>query len=117
MVIKSEAENIHSYHDSKWKPDAHCKICKKEIMTADQAQAEKLKILIQEFSKDADIVKIVTDIEARIATTQYHYGDYMAALSQFNKSRTMLYIMSQAMVRAGADVEGVAWAVRLLKGE
>jgi hypothetical protein len=79
-------------------------------------QNEKVALLIEELSKDPDVIKIVKDIEGKIMTTQDHYGDYMEFLSQYSKSMTELYIISKAMIKAGANANGVSWAVKLLKG-
>jgi len=79
---------------------------------------DKANMLIEEFSKDTDIVEFVKRTEGRIATTKGHYGEYMHFLSPYTgKDPIYLYILSQALIKAGADSYGVAWAVRILKGE
>ena len=80
-------------------------------------QNEKVQGLIKEFSTDKDIVQVVKDIERRYATTQDHYGDYMSFLAPYQSKATALYIISEALVIAGANRNGVNWAVRILKGE
>ena len=87
------------------------------MLIKDTERDGKVKGLIEELAKDPDVINAVKDIEGRIMTTKYHYGDYMAFLSPFTKQVGALYIMSQALILAGADYEGVQWAVRLLKGE
>lgn len=82
-----------------------------------KAAWDKVNGLIAEFAIDPDVKKIVADIEGGMETTQYHYGDYMAALSPYAKKGPMaLHILSKAMVKAGGDPDGIAWAVKLLKG-
>ena len=84
--------------------------------TAQQTQQEKVKGLVIEFSKDQDIIDTVKLIEGRIATTQDHYGDYMNFLTPYQSKATALYIISEALILAGANRKGVAWAIKLLKG-
>ena len=79
-------------------------------------QQEKVQGLIKEFSIDKDIIQVVNDIESRHATTQDHYGDYMSFLAPYQAKPTALYIISEALVLAGASREGVAWAIKILKG-
>ena len=80
-----------------------------------QDQISKAKALVIEFSKDPDIIQVVKDIESRYATTQDHYGDYISFLTPYKG--TALYIISEALVMAGASRAGVVWAVRILRGE
>ena len=79
-------------------------------------QAEKIKNAVNDLAKDKDIIKIVSDIEGRIKTTKGHYGDYMAFLNNFVKDKVSLYIMSEALLLAGADPEGISGALMILKG-
>jgi hypothetical protein len=87
-----------------------------QTLTAQQTQQEKVQGLIKEFSVDKDIIQAVTDIESRYATTQNHYGDYMSFLAPYQAKPTALYIISEALVLAGASRAGVAWAIKILKG-
>ena len=80
-------------------------------------QREKIVKLIDEFSKDPDIKKAVSDIKERPMTTQNHYGDYLGFLTQFSKNKVMLTIVSSAMIKAGADAKGIYWANRLIGGD
>jgi hypothetical protein len=84
----------------------------KDINSTDQKL--KLEAAIDDLARDPDIKKIVADIEGRIKTTKGHYGDYMSFLTNF-KDRTSLYIMSQALLKAGADQEGISGALMILK--
>lgn len=81
-----------------------------------QTQAEKIQGLIQEFSKDRDIIEAVRSIEARPATTQDRYADYMAFLTPYTGKQTALYVISQAMILAGGNRAGISWAIRILTG-
>ena len=53
----------------------------------------------------------VTAIEARLATTRDHYGDYMQMLSPYpREQRSTIAIL---LLKAGANQAGVRWAMRL----
>lgn len=57
----------------------------------------------------------VTKIEASIKTTQNHYGRYMALLSQISKGdKHLAMVFSLAMVKAGANREGIKSALQIL---
>ena len=79
-------------------------------------QMDKVRGLISEFSKDKDIVDTVALIEGRMMSTKGHYGDYMSFLAPYQAKPTALYIISEALRIAGGNSEGIAWAVKLLKG-
>ena len=85
-----------------------------ELHTEEEKKA-KIQAAIKDLGTDPDIIKIVADIEGRIKTTQGHYGDYMAFLTNFQKDRVMLYIMSEALLMAGADHQGISGALMILK--
>ena len=70
--------------------------------------------LIKELAED--VRPYVEKIEARPMTTKGHYGDYMGLLSQFKDKVTQL-AMAMACKEAGANVEGVDWAMRMLTGK
>ena len=53
----------------------------------------------------------VTKIEARLATTRDHYGDYMVMLSAGPKEQRAT--MAILLIKAGANCTGVRWALRL----
>jgi len=73
------------------------------------------KALITELAND--VRPEVEKIEKRIATTKDHYGDYMSLLSHFqDKGKMMVVVMAMACKEAGANPNGVNWAVRLLVG-
>jgi len=74
------------------------------------------KALITELAND--VRPEVEKIEKRIATTKDHYGDYMSLLSHFtSRGKAMLVVMGMACKEAGANSNGVDWAVKLLIGE
>lgn len=52
-----------------------------------------------------ELNKVVSQIENSIATTQYHYGEYMAIVKDMTTAVLLL--------AAGANLEGIKWAVRL----
>lgn len=83
---------------------------------ATKTQAEKIKMLVAEFSKDPDILDFVQRTEARTATTRGHYGDYMTFLSPYASKPAALMIVSMALIAAGADRSGVDAAMQIIKG-
>lgn len=63
---------------------------------------------VDDFAADPDIQKMVKDIEAKPATTQHHYGDYGAALSQMAQGRRIVaQLLALAFIKAGANRTGV----------
>lgn len=80
-------------------------------------QQTKVDGLIQEFSKDPDIMGFVQKTESGIKTTQDNYGAYMAFLTPYANKSMALHIISEALKLAGANANGVAWALRILKGQ
>jgi hypothetical protein len=57
---------------------------------------------------------LVESLEAMPATTKDHYGNYMRLLSDIPKERRKVFAM--ILIKAGANYNGVAWALRLLNG-
>ena len=76
-----------------------------------------MEVLATDISNEPDIIKMVKEIEGRPATTQNHYGDYMAFLSPISKDRIVLEVMGMALVKVGANPQGIAWANRILVGQ
>jgi RNA binding exosome subunit len=75
---------------------------------------EKIEKMIKE---TAEILRPeVEKIEASIMTTKGHYGEYMALLSSFAQSKAKLFIVSKALLHAGANKEGIAGALMILNG-
>lgn len=78
---------------------------------------EKIESAIESIATDQDVIAIVKGIEAGPETTQGHYADYMMLLTQYAKtSKALLYVFSQALIRAGANAYGVKWAIKILTG-
>jgi hypothetical protein len=73
---------------------------------------EKIKKLVSELA--GDFKPSVLKIEARIATTRNHYGDYMALLSSIAKTENHARLFALAMIEAGANRQGVNDAMRVL---
>lgn len=73
---------------------------------------EKLKKLVTELA--GDFKPAVEKIEAKIATTRNHYGDYMALLSSLAKSKQHAQIFALAMIEAGANRQGVNDALQVM---
>ena len=62
-----------------------------------------------------DMVPIVKSIEDGIKTTQDNYGRYMSLLQQLAGSdKTMLFVVSRALVGAGANAQGVHSALGII---
>lgn len=56
----------------------------------------------------------VAKIEASPATTKAHYGRYMTLLSGLTGYKRE--VMALALIEAGANTEGIAWAFKLTGG-
>lgn len=72
---------------------------------------EKLDAMVKDLA--ADLRKPVTKIEASIATTQNHYGDYLDLLTGITKDVQARKVVALALVEAGANRRGVASALDL----
>ena len=68
---------------------------------------------IARLAADSDIQALVQDIESGIKTTQGHYGKYLSLLSGIKEKNTR-HILSQALIRVGADAHGVNSAMRII---
>jgi hypothetical protein len=91
----------------------------KKVNTTDQET--RISAAIEKLSVDVDIIALVKDIEGRIKTTKYNYGAYMSSMTRLcpagSENRpVMLHIIGQAMILAGADMQGVNWAYKILLG-
>lgn len=74
--------------------------------------AETLEQLIDKMRPELE--PIVKAIEAKPLTTQNHYGDYMAAIATISQERTMRQFIGLAMLRMGANRQGVKSAMQIL---
>lgn len=71
-------------------------------MTKEQRQSLILDLV-------ADFAPYVAKVEKSMATTRNHYGEYGAMLNKLSKGgREMANILALAMVKAGANRQGVA---------
>ena len=61
-----------------------------------------------------DLKEAVAQIEASLETTQHHYGDYGALISQLaNGRKPVALVIGHALIKAGANPIGVANAIKL----
>ncbi len=79
-------------------------------------QEAKIEQAIAGLAVDPDIQEIVKQIEGSIKTTQNHYGKYMQFLNDYVGKPGTLYVVSRAIIRAGANSQGVASALQILTG-
>lgn len=73
---------------------------------------EKLNQLINDLA--SDMKDAVTKIESGFKTTQNNYGNYMQLLSTLAKDKQTAQIMAMAMIRAGANRQGVSSALQVM---
>lgn len=55
----------------------------------------------------------VAGVEAGVATTRNHYGDYMGMIMRFADDAGQRGVMAHALIAAGANEQGVADALRV----
>lgn len=72
----------------------------------------KLKQLITDLA--SDFKPSVEKIEGKFATTQNHYGDYMALLSTVAKTKQHALLFGLALKEAGANSQGVNDALKVM---
>ena len=76
-------------------------------------RAAKLEKLISDLAQD--LRPEVERIEKGIKTTQNNYGHYMALISTVSKgNKGLAKLLSLALVRAGANPQGVASAMQFV---
>jgi hypothetical protein len=114
FTSRQKANNIWKSLDMLSKNEAQTKKAQrvgaiKEALTPEQEK------LVAELAND--VKPYVDKIEARIATTKGHYGDYMELLSQWQKEPRVMMVMAMACKKAGADPQGVNDALRMLTGK
>lgn len=56
----------------------------------------------------------VAEIEASVATTRNHYGEYMGMLLRFTDDRGQQAVLVKALILAGANEQGVTDAFRAI---
>jgi len=75
----------------------------------------KLKALIDGLAED--VKSTVASIESGIKTTKDNYGPYMNLISTLSKGDAKIAnVISLALIQAGANVNGVGSAMRILHG-
>ena len=82
-------------------------------------QKKRVEEIINSLAVDPSVIAAVHDIENDIPTTKNQYGRYMAILTPLSRDGNgngRLYVMAQALIRAGANKEGVSSAVGILNG-
>jgi hypothetical protein len=84
-------------------------------MINERIKNERINALVNDLSRDPDIVSVVKDIEGSIKTTLDHYGRYMSFLSGFTSQPGYVFIMAMALKQAGANADGVNSAVSMLQ--
>ena len=75
-----------------------------------KAQQNTITLLLDSLEPEA--ITLVQAIEAKPATTQNHYGDYMVVLGQ--APRTTALLLGVAMVRNGGNKQGIFAALKAL---
>lgn len=73
---------------------------------------EKLTKLIDELA--GDFKPAVQKIEAKIPTTRNHYGDYMGLISSLAKTKQHAQLFAMAMIKAGANRQGIGDALKVM---
>ncbi len=76
-------------------------------------QANKLRELILKF--EPEVKEIVDLIEGEPHLTMHHYDRYMTAISRLaNDNHNLGFVIGMAMIKAGANKQGVQSALRIL---
>lgn len=71
-----------------------------------EEQKQKVTELINGLAED--FAPLVKDTEEKPETTQHHYGDYGAIISQYSKGKAgIAKIIASALIKAGANADGV----------
>ena len=80
-------------------------------------QTEKVQSAIDQLASDPDIKECIKQIENLPLTTQNHYGDYMNSISRLcGNNKQMIKVVGLALIKAGANKNGVVSAVNILAG-
>jgi hypothetical protein len=62
----------------------------------------------------SDLKDAVTKIESGIKTTQNNYGRYMSLLSTLAKNKSQAQLVGMALIKAGANRQGVSSALQCM---
>ncbi len=81
-----------------------------------ETEKEKVLRLIDEFSRDKDILEVVKRIESSVPATKGHYGRYLTFLTPYQDNKGVLAIITGALMKAGANRFGVESAYSLITG-
>jgi RNA binding exosome subunit len=60
--------------------------------------------------------EVVVEIEAGVLTTRGHYGTYMGIISKFTDDKGQAHILGEALIKAGANKQGVTDALKVMYG-
>lgn len=100
-------------HVIAWRELSDMKDDTKLTETDDTTKQAKMEALIDDLAND--FKPIVADIEKGIKTTQNNYGRYMSVLSQLGKgNRDHTNLFALALIKAGANRQGVGSAIKIL---
>lgn len=87
---------------------------------SETSKFDAAKALLEKVVNDTadDLRPMVAEIEADAhPTTQYNYGRYMAVISTLSSGKeSVARVIALALLRAGANRDGVSWALRLTIG-
>lgn len=76
---------------------------------------EKQQQFVDMMASDVEIIAAILNVEKSPATTRNHYGNYMSLLGSLsNGNKTLATLLGDAFVKAGANAQGVADALRLI---
>ncbi len=53
----------------------------------------------------------IAEVEASIPATKGHYGFYLGLISRYNGTRDQAVLLARALVKAGANRQGVRYAM------
>jgi hypothetical protein len=81
----------------------------------DANNSEALQRLLKELQPMIDeLAPVMAEVHALPETTQNHYGFYMTILSKYQDNRGMALVLGYALVKAGANRQGVGDALKVL---
>jgi uncharacterized pyridoxal phosphate-containing UPF0001 family protein len=79
-----------------------------------QETVDRARELIDGIARD--LAETVQRIEAKTATTRNRYGDYMAVIGTLADNKAKATFIALALVKAGANRQGVSDAMRVMYG-
>jgi len=96
----------------------YCPDCDEDLASGHDLDCPRVKPKSTERTNEhvqslVDALKdVVTGIEASVATTRNHYGDYMGLIMRFGDDADQRSMMARVLILAGANEQGVADALR-----